>query len=185
LLFWRDLLAQRPINYGGSTPQKRNRNGKHLQSPRKIGPTRSESSPSKRLPLLPSRRLSRTTNSAKDLDVSIEGLQSTPSASIKRITRRVLSYDQSTGQKRENPSLYQTDPVRTKPRLRLACEAKRCLKWSTFEDHHLLTLTSNGTDSKMRRKSPTGGICWKLHPVFLTDSWSWRMIRDVCKLSFR
>jgi hypothetical protein len=61
--------------------------------------------------------------------------------------------------------------ARPKPRLRLACEAKRCLKWPPFEDHHLPTLTSNGSGSKTQRKSPTtGGVCWKLHPNSLTDS---------------
>jgi hypothetical protein len=68
------------------------------------------------------------------------------------------------------PSSHKCPSARPKPRLRLACEAKRCLKWSPFEDHHLLTLTSNGSDSKTQRKSPTGGVCWKLHPDFRTDS---------------
>jgi hypothetical protein len=83
------------------------------------------------------------------------------------------------------PSSHKCPSVRPKPRLRLACEAKRCLKWSPFEDLHRRTLTTNGPDSRTQRKSPTGGVYWKLHPDFLTDSWSSRMIRDVGESSFR
>jgi hypothetical protein len=82
------------------------------------------------------------------------------------------------------PVLSQVLKRVTKAKAKACCEAKRCLKWSPFEGHHLLTLTSNGSDSKSQRKSPTGGVCWKLHPDFLTDSWSSRMIRDVGESSF-
>jgi hypothetical protein len=82
------------------------------------------------------------------------------------------------------PSYHKSPSARPKPRLRLACEAKRCLKWSPFEDHHLQTLISNGLDSKTQRRSPTGGVCWKLHLDSQTDSWSSRMIRDVGESSF-
>ncbi len=57
------------------------------------------------------------------------------------------------------PSSHESLSARPKPGLRLACEAKRCLKWSPFEDHHLRTLISNGSDSKMQRGSTTGGVC--------------------------
>jgi hypothetical protein len=42
---------------------------------------------------------------------------------------------------------------------RLACEAGRRLKWLPFRDHHLLTLTSSGLDSKTQPRSLTGGVC--------------------------
>jgi hypothetical protein len=71
-----------------------------------------------------------------------------------------------------------------KPRLRLACEGRKCLKWSPFEGHHLRTLISNGSGSKMQRRSPTGGVCWKPHLDSQTDSWSLRMIKDVEESSF-
>jgi hypothetical protein len=82
------------------------------------------------------------------------------------------------------PSSHKSPSARPKPKLRLACEAKRCLKWSPFEDHHLRTLISNGSDRKTQRRSPTGGVCWMLHVDFPTDSWSSRMIRGVEESSF-
>jgi hypothetical protein len=36
------------------------------------------------------------------------------------------------------PSSRKSPSVQPKPKPRLACEAKRCLKWSPFEDHHLI-----------------------------------------------
>jgi hypothetical protein len=75
-----------------SPPQKRNKNGKHLRLRPRTGPTRRESSPSKRLPLLLSLRPSLSISNVKDLDVSVEELPSLthmPSAFTKRIMRRV------------------------------------------------------------------------------------------------
>jgi hypothetical protein len=77
------------------------------------------------------------------------------------------------------------------PKRATEAKAKACVRGKevsgvvTFRDHHLLTFTSNGSGSKTQRKSPTGGVCWKLHPDFLTDSWSLRMIKDVGESSFR
>ncbi len=66
-------------------PPKRIKNGNHLQLRPRLGLRRNESSPLKRLRLLLSQRLFRTTSSARGMDVSVEGLPSlirTPNDSI-------------------------------------------------------------------------------------------------------
>ncbi len=82
------------------------------------------------------------------------------------------------------PSPHKCPTAWPKPRLRLACEGRRCLKWSPFEGHHLRTLISNGLGSKTQRRSSMEGVCWKTHLDSQTDSWSSRMIRDVEESSF-
>jgi hypothetical protein len=74
-------------------PQKRNKNGNHLQLRPKINLlTGNDSSPLKRLRLSPSQRLSPNTSNAKGKVVSVEGppsLTHTPNASIKLLRTRV------------------------------------------------------------------------------------------------
>ena len=72
--------------------QKRNRNGNHLRPQIKIGPTKSESSPSERRHQLLSQRLAPYTSSVRGKAVSAEGppsLTRTPSASTKLLRARV------------------------------------------------------------------------------------------------
>ncbi len=68
--------------------------------------------------------------------------------------------------KRKTLRSYTESPsVQLRPKSRLVCEARRCLRWSPFGDHHLLTLTPNGSGIKMQPKSPTEGVCLNHHPV--------------------
>ncbi len=72
--------------------QKRNRNGNHLRPQPKIGPTKSESSPSERLHRLLSQRLSPNTSSVRGKVASVEGppsLTRMPSASTKMLRAKV------------------------------------------------------------------------------------------------
>ena len=86
-------LANRTMILPYCPPQKRNRRGSLLRPRQRISPlTGNDSSPLKRLHLLPNQRLFLNTSSVKDKGVSVEGLQSlthTPSASTRLLRIRV------------------------------------------------------------------------------------------------
>ncbi len=85
-------LVSRIMTLPYCPPLKRNKNGNHLQLRPRIGRTKSESSPSKRLHQLLNPRLFHSISSARELGVSIEGPRSlihTSNASIKLPRKRV------------------------------------------------------------------------------------------------
>jgi hypothetical protein len=88
-------------------------------------------------------------------------------------------------EERDGPVLSQKPKRATKAKAKACMRGKEVSEVVTFRGSPPPDPHDKWVGQQTQQKSPTGGVCWKLHPDFLTDSWSSRMIRDVKESSFR